>query len=86
MTAGSARVELTEHTLTIDPRPAASIAGRAALVARTADSRLRFKVCSQSSSVTERNPPVRAGAPPTLLTRMSTRPAAAATSSAGPSG
>ena len=43
-------------------------------------------VASQSSSVMLLNPPVRAGAMPTLLTRMSIRSPASAISWAGPAG
>src|SRR5215472_5807814 len=85
MTDESGRNALTELTLTIAPRPAASMRGRALRVARTATSRLRVIEDCQSSSVTLRNPPVRVGAAPTLFTRMSIRSPASATSRDGPS-
>src|SRR5215469_9460490 len=86
MTAGSDSTELTEQTFTIAPFPAASMAGSVLRVARTAVIRLRLSVASQSWSVMARNPPVRAGAPPTLLTRMSILSPACATRAAGPPG
>ena len=55
-------------------------------MARTAAIRFRLSVASQSSSVMDRKPPVRAGAPPTLLTRMSTRPPARRDELGGPAG
>ncbi len=86
MTAGSESVELTEQMFTIEPLPAASMAGSALRVARTAAIRLMLSVASQSSSLMERNPPVRVCAAPTLLTRMPRPSPAWATSSAGPPG
>jgi hypothetical protein len=86
MTAGSESTEFTEQMFTIAPRPAASIAGSAARLARTAAIRLRLSVASHSSSVMARNPEVLDGALPTLLTRMSIREPASATRSAGPPG
>src|SRR5580693_598735 len=68
---------------TIAPFPAASMTGSAARVVRTAAIRLRVSEACQSSSVISPNPPGRAGAAPTLLTRMSIRSPAAATSRAG---
>src|SRR6185312_11772149 len=68
------------------PEPASSMAGSTARHARTAAMRSRLMVASQSSSVMLRNPPVRTGVAPTLLTRTSTRPSAAATRVAGPLG
>ena len=68
------------------PAPAVSMDGRTLRVARTAAIRSRLIVASQSSSVMLKNPPGRAGALPTLLTRMSTRPPAAATRLDGPRG
>ena len=70
--------------LTIAPLPAASMAGSAARVVRTAAMKLMVMVDSQSSSVMLRKPPVRAGALPTLFTRMSIRSPASAIRLAGP--
>jgi hypothetical protein len=86
MTAGSGSLALTEQMLTIDPRPASSIIGTTALVVRTAERRFSPIVAFHSSSVTVRNPPVRAGALPTLFTRMSIGRPAKSISRDGPSG
>ena len=80
MTPGSGSRALTEQMLTIAPWPAASITGSAARVVRTAAIRFSVIEASQSSSVMDRKPPVRAGALPTLLTRMSIRSPASAVS------
>ena len=80
MTPGSGSRALTEQMLTMVPRPAASITGSAARVMRTAAIRFSVIEVCQSSSVMARNPPVRAGALPTLLTRMSIRSPASAVS------
>jgi hypothetical protein len=54
------------------------MAGIAVRIIRTADSRLSSIVRCHISSVIARNPSRRGGAAPTLLTRMSIRPLAAA--------
>src|SRR6516162_7813596 len=86
MTAGSGSRAFTEQVVTITPAPAASMAGSAARVLRTADIRSSSIVARQSSSVMDKNPPVRAGAPPTLLTRTSIRSPACPIRLAGPAG
>jgi hypothetical protein len=88
MTDGSGRKALTELVVTIVP-PRSSRWGTAARVTRTAARKLMVSVQVQSSSLTERKPPVRGRTAPTLLTRMSSPPKteiAASTSRKGPSG
>ena len=84
---GSGRNALIELTVTMLPRPAASMPGRTARVVRTAASSVRFSDADQSSSVTSRKPPRCGVTAPTLLTRTSRGPKASAapTRSAGPS-
>src|SRR6516165_5299691 len=62
------------------------MAGSAARVVRTAAIRSSSIVARQSASVMDKNPPVRAGAPPTLLTRTSIRSPACPIRLAGPAG
>lgn len=89
MTSGSGSVALTDAIVTMLPAPRSSRCGTAARVVRTAARKLIVRAVSQSSSVTDRKPPVRGVTPPTLLTRMSSPPnsaIAASISCAGPSG
>src|SRR5271170_694436 len=71
---------------TIAPFPAASLTGSTARVVRTAAIRFKVSDACQSWSEISPNPPGRAGAAPTLLTRMSIWSPAAATRAAGPPG
>src|SRR5262245_28374571 len=89
MTSGSGSRALTELTVTMAPAPRSMRWGSAARGVRTAARKLILNAESQSSSVTDRNPPVRGRTAPTLLTRMSRLPyaaTAASTSRSGPSG
>src|SRR3954451_10421442 len=88
MTPGSGRLALIEAIVTMLPRPAVTIAGSTARVARTALTRFKVSDRVHSSSVTSRKPFVRGVTAPTLLTRMSIRPNSVSASSAsrpGPS-
>ena len=84
---GRAEKRSPSRSLTIVPRPASSMPGRAARVVRTAAMNPKLSDCNHSSSVTERNPSSRGVTAPTLLTSTSSGPSssAEATSSAGPS-
>src|SRR5580658_6147024 len=88
MTAGSGRDALTELMVTIVPRLATIMPGRAARVTRTAASRLTVSEWAHCSSVMARKPSSRGVTAPTLLMRTSTGPcrSAATTSSSGPVG
>src|SRR3954452_34407 len=74
MTDGSGRKALTEHTVTMAPRPAATMAGSTARVVRTAARNVNVSVVSHSSSVMAAKPSRRGVTAPTLLTRMSSGP------------